>query len=49
MESSMETNVLPRQLNRLELWWLDLPEPVRWMAGCISAAAIIGVAGGMLA
>jgi hypothetical protein len=45
----MDTNVLPRRLNRLELWWWELPELVRWMAGCISVAAVVGIAGGMLA
>ena len=45
----MEPNVLPQKLNRVELWWWELPDSARWFAGCISIAAIVGVAGGMLA
>jgi hypothetical protein len=45
----MDTNVLPKKLNRVELWWWDLPETLRWFAGCVSLAAVIGVAGGVLA
>jgi len=45
----MNTNVFHRKLNPVELWWWNLPGYARWFAGCVSAAAVVGVAGGVLA
>jgi len=47
--SIMDSNVLPRKFNQVELWWWDLPGALRWFAGSVSVAAFVGIAGGVLA
>jgi len=39
---------LDRIVASFEVWWLDRSMACRWFAGCILAAAALGVAGGVL-
>jgi hypothetical protein len=45
----MTHNVLPAKLNQLEIRWWELPGYARWFFGCVSVAALMGFAGGVLA
>ena len=45
----MEPHILPGKLSQLEPLWWDMPGYARWFVGCVSVAAFIGFAGGVLA
>jgi hypothetical protein len=39
---------LDHMITGFEDWWLDRSMACRWFAGCILAAVVLGVAGGLL-
>ncbi|MCB1685644.1 MAG: hypothetical protein R3E82_08110 [Pseudomonadales bacterium] len=48
-EIQLQTHTLPGKFDQLEHWWRDLPSYARWFTGCISAAVLIGITGGLMA